>query len=148
MEKRENSLRAYINILSYGILILFSACKAGVEPIDYGNEACAHCKMTIVDYHFAAEMITSKGKVYKFDDVNCMRQFAGDYTNLTKEAKYYVSDFGSEKGTLIDAANAIYLKHEFFTSPMNGNAAAFLNNQEAKHLQDSLSIQAISWNNL
>lgn len=148
MEKRESSLRSYINILAYGVLILMSACNGGVEPIDYGKEACAHCKMTIVDYHFAAEMITSKGKVYKFDDVSCMRQFADYYSDMTKGAKYYVSDFGSEKGTLIDAANAVYLKHEFFTSPMNGNAAAFLNTQEAKHLQDSLSIQAINWNNL
>ncbi len=148
MEKRENSIRAYINLLSYAILILISSCKASLEPIDYGKEACSHCKMTIVDHRFSAEMITSKGKVYKFDDVICMKQFANYYADLSKGATYFISDYASDSRELINAATAIYLKSDFFRSPMNGNAAAYISIDKAKHLQDSLSLQPVNWNNL
>ena len=33
-----------------------------------------------VDKRFAAEMITSKGRAHKFDDVLCMKQYADYYT--------------------------------------------------------------------
>ena len=33
------------------------------------------CKMTLVDKKFGAEVVTKKGKVYKFDDLNCMIKF-------------------------------------------------------------------------
>lgn len=148
MEKRENSLRTYVNILSYGVLILLSACKGGVEPIDYGKEACSHCKMTIVDHRFSGEMITEKGKVYKFDDVICMKQFADYYADLARGATYFISEYASDNGEFINAITAVYLKSDFFKSPMNGNAAAYVSIDNAKHLQDSLSLQTVNWSNL
>ncbi|MCC6725443.1 MAG: hypothetical protein IT258_13125, partial [Saprospiraceae bacterium] len=46
---------------------LLTACTPTAEPISFGEDMCAHCKMTIVDEQFAAEAVSQKGKVYKFD---------------------------------------------------------------------------------
>jgi len=54
---------------------LLTACSHEPDPIRYGKDACAHCKMTIMDKRFSAELITAKGKVFKFDAAECMAGF-------------------------------------------------------------------------
>ena len=49
-------------------LLLLNGCSKGPKPIDYGNDGCHFCKMTIVDKIHGSELITEKGKVFKFDD--------------------------------------------------------------------------------
>ena len=48
----------------------------------------------------------------------------------------------------IDANKAIYLQHEFFESPMNGNYAAFATVSDAKPFMDSLKIPILSWEDI
>ena len=58
------------------ILILFIAgCKPKAEKIAFGKDQCAECKMTIMDSKFGGEIVTKKGKVYKFDDAHCVAIF-------------------------------------------------------------------------
>jgi copper chaperone NosL len=141
-------MRTWINILSYSALLLFASCKAGFEKIEYGKEACSHCKMTIVDPQFAAEMITGKGKVYKFDDALCMKQFALDYETISKNAHFYIAEYTNGKEEFLDATQAIFLRSDFFRSPMSGNCAAFSTHEQSKHWADSLMIEPITWNNI
>ena len=44
-------------------LMSFTSCSAGPEPIRYGQDNCHHCKMTLTDKRFGAEIVTQKGKV-------------------------------------------------------------------------------------
>lgn len=141
-------MKTIINILSCSILLLFASCESGFEPINYGGESCANCKMTIVDYRFAAEMVTEKGRVYKFDDITCMRLFSGYHEDLGKNAQFFVAGFTGKKDEFMDATKAVYLHNDFFTSPMSGNYAAFLSNDDAGHLKDSLGSEPISWVNI
>ncbi len=55
--------------------IFLLSCKAEPEPLHYGKDACHACKMTLMDKKFGSELVTKKGKVYKFDDTNCMLNF-------------------------------------------------------------------------
>ena len=48
------------------------ACTVSPKPIDYGHVACHYCSMTIVDKQHAAQLVTTKGKVFNFDAVECM----------------------------------------------------------------------------
>jgi copper chaperone NosL len=139
-------MRNQIILLLFACLTLAS-CSREYEPITYGEEACAHCRMTIVDDRFAAEIVDKKGKVFKFDDIQCMKQYI---TENNKEGKnlLFVEDYLKKNNSAIDATNAIYLQHEFFSSPMNGNYAAFESEKDAQHLKDSLGIAPIAWNNL
>lgn len=148
MEKNKNSLKKIVSISAIVSIFFLTSCQSGFEPIDYGTDACAHCKMTIVDPRFAAELITDKGRVYKFDDIICMKQYATRLTNNKTDFQYFVAEYMAPKEAFIDATNAIYLQSSVFKSPMNGNAAAFRDVEQATMMKDSLMIQPTAWSNL
>ena len=53
--------------------LLFSSCSdKGPIPIKLNKDNCSYCKMTISDGQFSCEIITSKGRTYMFDDIDCM----------------------------------------------------------------------------
>jgi copper chaperone NosL len=147
-KKNQNNLRTFMNIISYLLLLVITSCKATVEPIDFGNDACAHCKMTIVDHQYATELITAKGRAYKFDDIVCMKGYVKENLQGQSNTKYYVADYNAQAGSMLEANKAAFIKHEFFSSPMNGNIAAFATNKEAARLSDSLKAAIIIWNDI
>ena len=55
------------------ILCSFFSCSKTPQPINYGTDMCHFCQMTIVTKTHAAQMVTTKGKQYKFDaiEVKC-----------------------------------------------------------------------------
>ena len=57
----------------FGILLIINldSCSTEPEQLQYGTDACHFCKMTLMDKKFGAELVTTKGKVYKFDDLSC-----------------------------------------------------------------------------
>lgn len=122
---------------------LLSACNRTFEPINYGKDACAHCKMTIMDKRFAAELVNPKGKVFKFDDISCLRAFSE-----VPGSMLFVNDYLGKSEMPLNAALAVYLYHESFNSPMNGNLAAFADKAAAKALQDSLQLELFTWETL
>ncbi len=131
------------------ILLLFlMSCSRGFEPVDYGKDACVHCRMTIVDERFASELVDEKGKVFKFDDLKCMKQFIHAKEKNGQDNLLFVEDYLMQHEGAIDAVNAVYLEHDFFASPMRGNYAAFTDEQEAQRFKDSLDIPFLSWNDL
>ena len=119
-------MRILISFLSASIFILStSSCSTDPEPLVYGIDLCNFCKMTLMDKKFGAELVTKKGKVYKFDDMNCFLNF---YNSVFEDSEDYqhklVVDFTSE-GKLIDATQAFYIKSSAIRSPMDGQVAAF-----------------------
>ena len=60
-----------MNIIFITFIFLFS-CSKDSEPINYGTDQCDHCRMTIMDKKFGAEILTKKGKAVKFDALECM----------------------------------------------------------------------------
>ena len=65
------------------MLFLFAmiSCNTGPQPIRPGIDACDFCKMTITDDRFGGELVSEKGKIFKFDDMHCLTSFlkSGDY---------------------------------------------------------------------
>jgi copper chaperone NosL len=57
------------------IALLFISCSKVPEKINYGEDHCMNCEMTIMDKRYGAEIVTVKGKVYKFDSVECLVEF-------------------------------------------------------------------------
>jgi len=100
-----------------------------------------------MDDRYASELVTAKGRAYKFDDVLCMKQYMVE-EQVQNNKMLFVEDYRRSLTEPLDATKAVYLKHEFFTSPMNGNYAAFANEADARRLMDSLNVRALSWENL
>jgi copper chaperone NosL len=95
-----------------GLLLLFglTSCNSQPQPIKLGQDACSFCKMSIADKHFGAEIITKKGKVYKFDDVHCVLGFMKANTINNNDIKEtYLVNF-EEPHNFIVALKAFILK--------------------------------------
>lgn len=116
------------NILLLGLFILFVAtgCSTEPQPINYGTDVCEHCKMVIADEKYGAEMISKKGKIFKFDSAECLMDFITEDKQQAQvtDAQLLVINF-AKPTTFIDAKQAFYLKDKKIQSPMGGNIAPF-----------------------
>ena len=70
-QKMSKNIKYIILVFS---LTIFS-CEKNVEKINYNSDVCSHCRMVISDSKFGAEYITTKGKIYKFDSIECMAMY-------------------------------------------------------------------------
>jgi copper chaperone NosL len=128
--------------------LLMMSCSVEPEPLQYGKDACYVCKMTLMDNKFGAEVISTKGKIFKFDDTNCLINFLNTDVLTDKDiAHCLITDFASP-GILIDAKTAFYAKSEKIKSPMAGNVAAFQNETNLKIQNHSWKGIELSWGEL
>jgi len=103
-------------LLSFTFLLV--ACSPTPEPIRYGQDHCHACKMTIIDKHFGGEIVTQRGKTYKFDDVSCLMEFYNSNDESEDEISYLlVVDF-KQGEKLVDAEFASFIKSDEIRSPM------------------------------
>lgn len=126
------------------ISLLFTACNVSPQPINYGSDACHFCDMTIVDRQHASQLVTAKGKAYKYDAVECMVHSLQDEFKNTDMAYYLVADF-NQPGELIDATKASYLVSQQLQSPMGANLSAFLNEEAVQKAQNKFTGDIYSW---
>ncbi len=127
------------SILAIFVVLLFGliSCNSGPQPIRLGTDACDFCKMSIADRNFGAEIITDKGKVYKFDDTHCLATFRKKNidSNIVKHV-YFVNFMNPHN--FIDAGHVLLLKSSELHSPMGGNTAAFENQEALKMTQQKV----------
>lgn len=126
------------------ISLLFAACNVSPQPINYGSDACHFCDMTIVDRQHASQMVTAKGKAYKYDAIECMVHSLQDEFKDTEMAHYLVADF-HQPGELIDAKTATYLVSEKIQSPMGENLSAFLNEESGQNAVERFTGDVYTW---
>ncbi len=111
--------------LTVALLLFLSGCSPEPRPLEYGADTCYSCKMTLADKRFGAELVTTKGKIYTFDDINCMLSFYNsaefDQASL---AHNLVVDF-EHPGRFLNASETFFLKSETIKSPMASKVAAF-----------------------
>ncbi len=101
------------------------SCSTGPEPLHYGTDICTFCKMTLVDNKFGAELVTKKGKVYKFDDLNCfVNYYNSGYEPVEDFQHRLVIDY-SNPGELLNATDGFYVKSPGIRTPMDSQIAAF-----------------------
>ena len=124
-------------------LSFFSCAKTEAVPIKLNVDTCDFCKMTIADGKYAAEVITDKGRVYKFDDFSCMSNYAKENSN-TKIAAYYVNDY-KQDNVLIPATTAFFLSGGTIQSPMRGGIIALSNEKDANEFATKLEAKPVAW---
>ena len=103
------------------ILIISVSCSNEPKPIDYGADACDFCEMTIVSPAFSAQAVSTKGKQYKYDAIECMVNDL--HQNEFDMAVLQVADY-SHPGNMISVKDAAFVIHDSLKSPMGANLAA------------------------
>lgn len=134
------------------ILTLFSLCGILLgscsdpkpQKINFGHEECDHCRMTIMEPHFAAELVTKTGKALKYDSAECMLSHMVAQPELKeKAALLLVSDYNAQ--TFTDATKATFLISENLPSPMGANLSAYPNKADAEFMREQKEGQLFSW---
>ena len=125
---------------------LFVTCAVEPAEIEYGKDLCHYCKMTIVDTQHAAQMVTSKGKVYKYDAIECMMRHLSEWEGTPVEL-YLVNDYSVPK-KMIDAKQAHFLISQAIPSPMGAFLSAFEDNGLAQSTLKDKGGDLYSWASL
>lgn len=129
------------------ISLILTSCTIEPQPIKMGD-TCAFCIMGVADNRFGAELITKKGKIYKFDDAHCLLEFMNANTVPKEERKSILFvDFEAPHGFL-EAENAFLLKSVDLRSPMGSNIAAFKTSEQLKESQAKLGGEMVEWSSL
>jgi len=99
--------------------------------------------MTIVDKQHAAEYVTQKGKVIKFDATECMMNYLKEIDRKTV-AMYLVNDYDAP-GELINATEATYLISDNIPSPMGEYLTAFKSREVAERVHAANQGLLLTW---
>lgn len=119
-----------MNIRTALFLILLTithvSCSVNYEPIRYGTDSCDFCKMLIMDNRSGAEIVTQKGKVYKFDDINCLVLYIdGNISDESILVHRLVTDYNGT-AQMVEVDDAFFVHSESLRTPMASQVAAFL----------------------
>lgn len=118
--------------------LLIGACNPKPEEITIGKDNCAECKMTIMDPKFGGELLTKKGKVYKFDDTHCVAIFLERRGIELSEIHKTLFVSYDTPNQFVEVKHAEFVVSSKFKSPMGGNAAAFKNKREAEKKSEEI----------
>ena len=122
-------------------MLCLTACspRQGADPIAFGKDQCAYCKMTISNPKFGAELLTDKGRILKYDATECLVNHLKD--NAPPHQKLYAVPYDQPK-ELQPVAKLYFLISPDFRSPMGANLAAFA---EKENLGTQYHSQLMTW---
>ena len=151
-QKRYFKYKRFTGILSIVLMLLsistISGCNTDPEAIRIGRDNCYFCKMTVSDARYGAELITRKGKVFKFDDAQCLLSFLQTGAIKKNEvSNIYFTDFSGDH-TLVRSDEAFLLRSESLQGPMNGNVVAFRAEDSMKKTAGLYKSERINWDQL
>lgn len=108
-------------------IVALISCTSKPESFAYGKDFCNDCRMTIIDTKYGGEIISKKGKVYKFDDVHCLANYIKKGAVKKADiAKTVFVDYNNNKNFL-DVKSSFFVVSYQFKTPMSSNAASFSN---------------------
>ncbi|TAL67061.1 MAG: hypothetical protein EPN82_15930 [Bacteroidetes bacterium] len=137
-----------LNLLAVTIIfftIISIGCSREPEPIDYGKDNCSYCKMSIVEKQFGTELITKKGKIDKFDSIECLAAFLeSGGTNKDDIQSCWITDY-FHPGSFINAGESFYLRSENLRSPMGEFLSGYSNINDAKRSMNQHGGNILKW---
>lgn len=140
--------QAWYKSLFVILFILFIGCSTEPEPINFGTDQCSLCKMNISDHKYGAEIVTKKGKIFKYDAAECMFNALSLGNVLYEDAAgFYVVDASAPK-QLIEGTTASYLISDKLPSPMGAFLSAYKNKSDAEKNQNQYGGELKTWSDL
>lgn len=130
------------------LFVLLSCGDGGPIAINYGQDNCSYCKMTIVDKSYAAELISEKGKAFKFDSIECLAAFEiAGIVNFGTSQSRWVSDC-SKPGELIEFDSATFIHSLAIKSPMGMGLIAVATEKLGERIIDIRESRVVDWNEI
>lgn len=148
VKSKKRSINAPSILTAIFTIVLFTSCSAGPVPITPGRDNCQFCKMTISDIRFGAEIITQKGKIFKFDDPQCAISFLSAHPEInTSLREIYFTDF-FDSHSLLPSGTSYFLKSEKLRGPMGGMYTAFKSMENLNKVKLEFTGSVVKWNEM
>ena len=136
----------YRSFTLLSLIVGISACQVKPQPINYGSDSCHFCKMTIVDSQHAAEIVTVKGKAFKYDAIECMLDDLKEWDQ--PDVKYHlIADYG-QPGELVDATTSHFVITQDIPSPMGRFLTGFSDEQKRNQVIKESDGRSFDWKQL
>lgn len=106
-------------------LCLALACAGeppGPATLEVGRQPCDHCRMTVSDVRFAAELVAPGEEPRFFDDLGCLTAYLRDHEPRPPDAVAYVADHRTRDW--VPAGTAVYTRVETLATPMSSHLIA------------------------
>jgi copper chaperone NosL len=126
-------------------MVWLAGCAAKPQPLNYGSDACYSCKMTLADKRFGAELVTKKGKVFVFDDVNCMLSFYHSPDLDPADLAFTLVIDYEHPEEFLEAGQTFFVKSDQLRTPMNSQVAAFHTYQDAMQFKQENGGILLGW---
>ncbi len=108
-------------------IIFWPSSGAGPEPLRFGRDACARCRMTLSRPGFGGELRDKNGALTRYDDVGCLLL---DMWALHAESQAWVEDH--DGGRLVPITGATFVRGSRVGTPMSYGVLAFADAGGAK----------------
>jgi copper chaperone NosL len=141
-------MNRYLKISAILLVLFIMACNPESQPINYGSDMCEFCRMSIVDQRFGAEIVTQKGKVYKFDAAECMVNYLDKRVDDESHLTYILTNTLDEPGKLVDVRDCRFLISKNMPSPMGMYINPFRDSNLASTSQAENSGLIYDWTGL
>jgi copper chaperone NosL len=129
---------------SLAAMLVVSGCARVPEPFVFGEDQCAHCRMTITDPAYATQVVSTTGRAYKLDSAECLLRFLEAATVTADEIhSRWVS--AVDTGELVRAESAWFVQSPSIRSPMGGGLAAFSTQDAAAGAADGNDGKLMDW---
>lgn len=133
-------------LVFWSFILCIVSCEVKPQEIIYGQDACHFCSMMIVDRQHAAEIVTVKGKAFKYDAIECMMNDLSKWDE--PEAKYLLVADYTNPDKLVDATNSYFLISEAIPSPMGKFLTAFESAGERRKILQETNGESLNWKEL
>jgi len=127
------------------ILLIIAGCSKEPVPIHFGEDGCSYCRMLISDQRYGGELLTDKGKPYKFDSIECMAAYILKEKEGSKNIQsIWTIDFEIPE-TFIDAKQSWYLQSDSLRSPMGLNLSSYYDQSHAQGARNLHTGKIVRW---
>ena len=107
----------------------------GPAPVRVGALRCPYCSMSVIDARFAAQQVTTGGRVYVYDAIECLvDHIAGHGGPVLAAGWCFVADHEAstrDEASLLSVHVAQLRHHPRLRTPMGGGLVAFASEQQA-----------------
>lgn len=125
--------------------LFWVSCSTNPIPLNYGKDNCDFCGMQLDNIHYGCELITKKGKIYKFDSDECLMHYLLKHHDVALQASKLMVTPYNKPGVLISADSSFYLINSKLHSPMGENIASFSNKEAAYKVKDQYGGDILTW---
>lgn len=122
-------------------VVLWSpAPRTGPEPIEWGRETCARCRMILSEAGFAGEIRDRRGQLSKYDDLGCLVLAIRTEHHEIPEA--WVEDHDTHE--LVPLLAATLVRGKDLATPMHHGIVAFAAGERAEEFVRSSGGEVVS----